>query len=135
MLQQAKRRLSAICNCCPEPFAATGVSRRQFLAGGTALAASAAVSGFAPQAFAQAKPHRIDVHHHIAPPTWLNAMDIIGPPTRRWRIWSVQKTLDDMDKGGVATSITSPTAPQITTFSRKGCHQLARESNEFAKKR
>ena len=54
MLQQAKRRLSAICNCCPEPFAATGVSRRQFLAGGTALGATAAVSGFAPKAFAQA---------------------------------------------------------------------------------
>ena len=134
MLQQAKRRLSAICNCCPEPFAATGVSRRQFLAGGTALAASAAVSGFAPQAFAQAKPHRIDVHHHIAPPSWLNAMDIIGRTNPPLAHWSVQKTLDDMDKGGVATSITSPTAPQVATLGVPVAIKLARESNEFAKR-
>ena len=30
-----------------------------------------AATGFAPKAFAQAKPHRIDVHAHVVPPSWL----------------------------------------------------------------
>jgi len=135
MLSRAKRRLSAICNCCIEPFAATEVSRRGFLGGVAAVAATAAASGIAPPvALAQAKPHRIDVHHHIVPPAWLNAMDIIGrtnPPLARW---SVQRTLDDMDKGGVATSITSPTAPQVSTLGIPVAIKIARDSNEFSKK-
>jgi predicted TIM-barrel fold metal-dependent hydrolase len=135
MLQPNRRRLSAICNCCPAPFAATEVSRRSFLGGAAAVAATAAASSLVPPAaLAQAKPYRIDVHHHIAPPSWLNAMDIIGrtnPPLARW---SVQRTLEDMDKGGVATAITSPTAPQVVTLGLPVAIKIARESNEFAKK-
>src|SRR5262245_65466142 len=88
MLTPSKRhRLFATCACCPQPFAATGVSapdiaaprvsRRAFMAGGAALGLTAA-SGLAPTAFAQAKPHRIDVHHHVVPPRWLDAMNVIG---------------------------------------------------------
>ena len=49
--------------------------------------------------------------------------------------WSVQKTLDDLDKGGVATAITSPTTPQVN-FVTDGARaaRIARESNEYAKK-
>ncbi len=133
MLQSTMRRLSAACNCCTQPFAATDVSRRQFLAGGTAAVALGA-AGFAPKVFAQAKPHRIDVHHHIVPPTWLNAMDIIGRTNPPLQHWSVQKTIDDMDKGGVATSITSPTAPQVSSLGIPVAVKIARESNEYAKK-
>jgi hypothetical protein len=46
------------------------------LVGGAATLAlgAAASSGFVPKALAQSKPHRIDVHHHISPPTWLDSV-------------------------------------------------------------
>ena len=117
MLRWKGRELAAICNCCIEPLTAPGVSRRQFVAG--AAAAGVAATGFAPKVFAQAKPHRIDVHCHIVPPTWLAAMDVIGRKDFPLANWSVQKPLDDMDKGGVAAGITSPTTPQVTPLGRE----------------
>ena len=125
MLSSTKRRLSGFCNCCAQRFGATGVSRREFLAG-AASAAAVSVSS-ASTVFAQAAPHRIDVHHHIVPPSWLNAMDIIGRTNPPLAHWSVQKAIDDMDKGGVATSITSPTAPQVATLGTPIAVKIARE--------
>jgi hypothetical protein len=131
MSQSTKRRLSAICNCCDQPFAATGVSRRQFFAAGVVAFAATSLPA---RVFAQAKPHRIDVHHHVTPPSWLNAMDIIGrtnPPLANWSVW---KTLDDMDKGAVATAILSPTAPQVVPLGKGVGVKIAREANEYSKK-
>ncbi len=123
---------SSICNCCIEPLSATGTSRRQFVAG--AAAVSAAATGFVPKVFAQAKPHRIDVHCHIVPPTWFAAMEVIGRSDFPLKNWSIQKLLEDMDKGGVATSMTSPTTPQVTPLGKDIAVKIARESNEYAKK-
>ena len=83
---------------------------------------------------ASSAAHRIDVHHHIASPSWLAAMDIIGRTDPLIGSWSVQKTLDDMDKGGVATAMTSITMPQVTPLGKDAAVRVARESNEFAKK-
>jgi predicted TIM-barrel fold metal-dependent hydrolase len=132
MLRWKGRELAATCNCCIEPLTATGLSRRGFLAG--TAATGVAVSGFAPKAFAQVKPHRIDVHCHIVPPTWLAAMDVIGRKDFPLANWSVQKLIDDMGKGGVATGVTSPTTPQVTPLGQQMAAKIARESNEFAKK-
>jgi len=132
MLKSKARRLLATCACCSEAFAATGVSRRELLAGGAA--ATLAATGFAPKVFAQAKPHRIDVHCHVVPPSWLAAMDVIGRKDYPLSHWSVQKLLDDMDKGGVATAVTSPTTPQVTPLGKSVAVRVARESNEYSKK-
>lgn len=121
----------ANCLCCP-PSLARGVSRRDVLRSGAALLASAALP--AASVFAQAKPHRIDVHHHIVPPSWLAAMDVIGRSDFPLKSWSVQKTLEDMDKGGVATSMTSPTTPQVTPLGKETAVRVAREANEYARK-
>jgi len=89
MLNSWKRRLSTACGCCTGPFAATAVSRRQMLAGGTAALAVGAVGGFARKSFAQGTPRRIDVHHHLAAPSWLQAMSLIGadnPPIAHWSV-------------------------------------------------
>jgi len=134
MLQATKRRLSAICGCCNDTFAATGVSRRQVLTGGAAAVAAGVAAGFAPRALAQAAPHRIDVHHHVSPPTWLDAVKSMKKDNPPMANWSVQKTLDDMDKGGVATAITSPTTPQVTGLDSATAARVARESNEYCKK-
>jgi len=79
------------------------------------------------------EPHRIDVHHHLVPPSWLAAMDIIGRTDPVIRGWSVQKSLDDMDKGGVAIAIVSPTTPQVTPLGKDAAIRIARQSNEFGK--
>jgi len=131
MLTSKRHRFFAACQCCVQPFAATGLSRRELLAGGAAAIAAASVPS---KLFAQAKAHRIDVHHHIVPPAWFAAMDVIGRSDFPLSNWSVQKTIEDMDKGGVATAITSPTTPQVTPLGQKAAVRIARESNEYAKK-
>jgi predicted TIM-barrel fold metal-dependent hydrolase len=130
-MRKAKFFKNCLC-CVPQPtFSGAAVSRRSFVAGGLAAAAGA---GFAPKAAAQAKPHRIDVHHHIVPPAWLNAMNRIGRTNPPLLNWSAQKTLEDMDEGGVATAITSITTPQVTPLGKEVAVRLARDANEFAKK-
>ena len=132
MLNASKRRLSTACACCSGPFAATAVSRRQMLVGGTA-ALAAAGGGFAAKSFAQTAPRRIDVHHHFAAPSWLQAMKLIGADNAPIANWSVQKSLDDMDKGGVATAVLSGNVPQVRPLGREAAAHIARESNEYAK--
>jgi predicted TIM-barrel fold metal-dependent hydrolase len=123
------RTLFGRCSCCTPT-----ISRRNLLAGG---AAALAVGAFAASGLkAQDKPHRIDVHHHISPPTWLDAVkkaNLANPPLANW---SVAKSLDDMDKAGIATAMCSPTTPQLSFLGndKESAARLARESNEYTKK-
>ncbi len=133
MLNSWTHRLSAACACCDGPFAATGVSRRQMLAVGTAALAVGAVGGFGAKGFAGAALRRIDVHHHFAAPSWLQAMKLIGAADPLIAHWSVQKSMDDMGKGGVATAVLSAVPPQVRPLGRKAAARIARESNEYAK--
>ena len=117
-------------NCgCTEPL-----TRRQWLAGGAAVLAVGIAPGSAPQAFGQTTPNCIDVHHHVSPPTWLDAVKSMKRDNPPMANWSVQKTLDDMDNGGVATAITSPTTPQVIGLDKFASARVARESNEYCKK-
>jgi predicted TIM-barrel fold metal-dependent hydrolase len=110
------------------------MTRRTLLTGSAAAVATSGTAGFAPKVSAQAKPHRIDVHHHVVPPSWLQAMNLIGRSNPPLINWSVQKSLEDMDNGGVATSIVSPTSPQVTPLSKEAAVHIAREANEFGVK-
>jgi 6-methylsalicylate decarboxylase len=135
MTRLRSRTLFATCLCCDAQLAANGLSRRSFVAASVAVlgAGAFAGSGFAPNALAQAKPHRIDVHHHISPPSWLDAVKkakLANPPMADW---SPQRSIDDMDKAGVATAITSPTTPQVGFLGRQDAARIARESNDYAK--
>jgi 6-methylsalicylate decarboxylase len=76
---------------------------------------------------------RIDVHHHVASPSWLQAAKLIGAADPAIANWSVQKSLDDMDKGGVATAVLSGNVPQARPFAREAAARIARESNEYAR--
>jgi predicted TIM-barrel fold metal-dependent hydrolase len=129
-----RRKLLARCTCCVDALAAAPVSRRRFLAGGVAALGLGAAAGFAPSATAQTKPHRIDVHHHVSPPPWLEGLRKLSLTNRPMADWSVYKTIEDMDKGGVATAITSPTTPQTKPFDKAEATRIARESNDYAKK-
>lgn len=119
------------CACC-SGLAATAVTRREALLGGTAALAATAV-GFSARTFAQDVPGRIDVHHHVAPPTWLQAMKLIDADDPTIATWSVQKSLDDMDKGGIATAVLSCNVPQVRPLGREAATSIARASNEYAK--
>lgn len=95
----------AICGCN---------TRRTFLrsfgafGAATALAAPAVWAQDSSPSPATAKPHRVDVHHHMFPPfvqeRWKKDNIRTAPVAMRW---TLQATLDEMDKGGVATAILS----------------------------
>jgi predicted TIM-barrel fold metal-dependent hydrolase len=78
---------------------------------------------------------RIDVHHHPLPPSYLAMQgkdDRWVPPPRGW---SIEKSLEDMDRGGVATSILSlPISPHTWPGDRRRQRRLARDWNEFMAK-
>jgi predicted TIM-barrel fold metal-dependent hydrolase len=82
------------------------------------------------------KPHRIDVHHHPYPPSYLAARaGEVYPTAGPQRGWSVAKSLDDMERGGVATAILSiPHPPSMWPTSVEEGRALARGWNEFMTK-
>jgi predicted TIM-barrel fold metal-dependent hydrolase len=76
------------------------------------------------------KLHRIDVHHHIAPPEFVAEMrELLQPPTLAW---TPERSLADMDQSGVATAITSITTPGIWIGDHPPGRRLARTCNDFA---
>jgi 6-methylsalicylate decarboxylase len=113
---------------------AGGLSRRQFVAGSAALAAA----GLGPfrKASAQGaeKPYRIDVHHHLSPPTYMQAALANNFGDGAQRNWTVEKSLADMDAAGISVSMLSVTQPGVNFTSGDTARKLCRESNEYAAK-
>jgi len=127
-MRASPRRLSG-CVCCIETPSgpATGVSRRNVLAGGVAALGLGAAASL-PARAQPAKP-RIDVHHHYLAPVQREAflkVRAAGLPN-----WSVQKSLDDMDKGGVQTSVVSSVQPGVWFGEIEPARKLAREINDY----
>jgi 6-methylsalicylate decarboxylase len=123
-------RLTPTCDC---PDASP---RRGFLSGLMALGASAMVPGCATSdsgagaAFA-AMRNRIDTHHHLFSPAYVAELNKVNQAPPIVKNWSLAKTLDDMDKAGVATSILSVTTPQVSFTDAANARRIARESNEW----
>src|SRR3954468_17223822 len=130
------KHLFAGCQCCGPQSTIGSFSRRGFLTGAAAVSATAALGGSAlfSSASAQTKPHRIDVHHHISPPTWVEALKKAGKSNPIVENWNVGKSLADMDKAGVATAMVSPTTPQLGFLAKEDGARVARESNDYARK-
>ncbi len=112
-----------------------GTPRRTFLAGLTALGASALVQGCRSMGrapvVARARPHVIDVHHHLAPPRYLAELGQ-RIPQPQVRGWTPTQSIDAMDSAGVATSITSITNPGLWFGDSASARSLARACNEYA---
>jgi predicted TIM-barrel fold metal-dependent hydrolase len=130
-MRELRRPLFGRCTCCP-----SGMDRREFVAGGIAALGIGAFAAATRNAAAQAKPHRIDVHHHISPPSWLDAVKKVKRDNPPMANWSPQRSLDDMDQAGIATAIVSPTTPQVNFLDhdKDAAARIARESNEYTKK-
>ena len=82
----------------------------RFGAAGAAALLPALMSNAARAADSNYKPRRIDVHHHVLPPAYLD-WEKLGKATFRTPLdiskWSLQGCIDDMDKYGIATAIVS----------------------------
>ena len=104
------------------------VSRRGFVISGAA-ALGAVLLGGGQRAIA-AVPHRIDVHHHIIPPPYLEK----APPSanfQRTLAWTPQKTLEEMDQNGIAVSMLSFATPYLWFSGIEPGRQLARMCNDY----
>lgn len=82
------------------------------------------------------QPQRIDVHHHIIPPVYLEAMRRVGIadpiPGVDYPDWDVQTTLAVMDRQGIATAMVSISEPGVYFRSVALARDLARQINEFS---
>src|SRR2546421_3054506 len=124
------------CFCCgpsPSSPSLSSPSRRGFMLGAGALAISAAVGrDRAGAQAAEAKPFRIDVHHHLSPPTYVTASNDGGFGDPLMKNWTIEKSLADMDKAGIAIAMLSVTTPAINPMKPEVARRLCRESNEYA---
>jgi predicted TIM-barrel fold metal-dependent hydrolase len=75
----------------------------------------------------------IDVHHHLFPPPFVAQLVEHQHYLARGvaRTWTPQVSLDDMDRAGVATAITSITAPGFALLGRERLVAANRECNEY----
>jgi len=86
---------------------------------------------------AQKDPHRIDVHHHIIPPRYvaeLGAERVFQqsgrlPPAAQW---TVERSLEQMDANGIATAMSSVSAPGTWFGDVEQGRRLSRLCNEYA---
>lgn len=127
------------CACCdgsPLSLSGAALNRRHFMAGAAAMAAVglAGSKHAAAQATEPAKPYRIDVHHHLSPPTYIAASNAGNFGDRLMKNWTPEKTLADMDNAGVAVAMLSVTTPGLNFTSGEAARKLARECNDYAAK-
>jgi 6-methylsalicylate decarboxylase len=83
------------------------------------------------------RPDRIDVHHHILPPPYmLRARDRILEVSDRDHSallnWSPARAVEEMDRAGISTAMTSLSLPGIWFGGVDAARSLARACNEYA---
>jgi predicted TIM-barrel fold metal-dependent hydrolase len=121
-------RPTAMC-CCP--------SRRAVLGGAAAMALSLpmALAGAAP-ARAQSGPARIDTHHHVFPPFYLQRerariYQTVDTNPAALFDWTPARALEQMDAHGVATAIVS-LVPGVWFGDVAEGRAIARDYHEYA---
>jgi predicted TIM-barrel fold metal-dependent hydrolase len=81
------------------------------------------------------QPHRIDVHHHILPPEYVHAAARYGVGEAggfTFPSWTADAALSLMDRAGIATAMTSVSAPGAYFGDRAAARELARRCNEIS---
>jgi predicted TIM-barrel fold metal-dependent hydrolase len=128
------------CACCDGStlsLSGATLNRRHFMRGMTGIAAMAAVGlgkpqGAAAQTTDATKPYRVDVHHHLSPPTYIAASNANNFGDPLMKNWTPEKSLQDMDKAGIAVAMLSITTPGLNFTSGESARKLARECNDYA---
>ena len=112
------------------------LDRRRLLSGLLASGGMAALAG-ADHAWARGQaapppaPFRIDIHHHFAPPAWVS--EVKGRPLLQPAntAWTPARSIEDMDRGGVAAAMVSITNPGLWFGDAAVTRRLARACNDF----
>jgi len=80
--------------------------------------------------------HRIDVHHHILPPSYVRSVGDgrIGPLIVAGKTpeWTPQHSIEAMDRNGIEKAITSISAPGLWFGDAHITQTLTRECNDYA---
>ena len=110
------------------------LERRQILAG---IAAGLAALGRRARAEAQPaakKPFRVDLHHHVIPPKWVEAARA-HKPDNTWGPeivgWTPAFSVEQMDKHEIAYAVTELGLPGVWWASPEQASSLARYCNEY----
>lgn len=78
---------------------------------------------------------RIDVHHHVVPEFYVEALARVGVTGGGGASlpvdWTADRALEVMDRHGIATAIASISAPGVHFGDPASAQQLARRCNEF----
>ncbi len=74
---------------------------------------------------------RIDVHHHPVPPAYVEALGGVTHLSPPLRPWSVERSLEDMDRAGVATAMLSIPASGMWLPDAAANRRIARSCNEY----
>jgi predicted TIM-barrel fold metal-dependent hydrolase len=83
---------------------------------------------------------RIDTHHHIMPPRWLEAAgqhiyeSAMGIPVEWIRDWSPAQAIEVMDRTGIGVAVGSVATPSVAFAKGEDARRLARECNEYGAK-
>ena len=116
----------ADCACC---------HRRAFVKGASAAALATLTSrrnaSAQPASPSADKPFRIDVHHHLSSPGFVEAIRSRKTGQIPLENWTPAKSLEDMDKGAVATAMLSISEPSVNFGDDAAARALARETNEY----
>jgi len=111
------------------------ITRRAFLSKGAATAGSLLAGCSAGVVLAQTDANGqsgiIDVHHHVSPPKFVAALAKHQLGERPMLDWAPSRSIENMDRAGVALSVTSVTTPGVWFGDRDEARQLARECNEY----
>jgi predicted TIM-barrel fold metal-dependent hydrolase len=118
----------------PPPFLSS-IARRELLAVLSAFGASGVLPVFLLRAQAPTavpvRPYRIDTHNHFSAPGFIAAIAARKTNQRPLEQWTPSKSIEDMDKSGVATSIISTSEPSVWFGDNEAARKLARECNEL----
>lgn len=111
------------------------VSRRSAIRHLAAIGAGAALSSrslFAsmPRVDSAPKRGRIDVHHHMLPPFYMDLRRAV-PNVGNMPAWSPEKSIEDMEKNGVSTAMLSLAVSGVSFDAGEAGRSLARKSNDY----
>jgi 6-methylsalicylate decarboxylase len=116
-----------------------GPSTRRDVIASAAAGAAALVAGNLASAQPARSPGRIDLHHHYFPPVFLEAQrDAAVRQNRPGALgaalagWSKARTIEAMDRQGIAIAILSISTPGPWFGNFEESKRLARECNEYA---
>src|SRR5262249_35347079 len=79
-------------------------------------------------------PRRIDVHFHLIPPFYRDAVYAAGrgPAIGKYPDWTPQLALEVMDRFGIAVALTSLAQPGVGFGTPTSAQELARRCNDYA---